>query len=78
MPTQLIFYRKNIGADGDIVEMNIWEVPRSRKTPEGLKYSLVYIRGGKRLIGYDNAEGKGLINIWAMQRGITRLRAWIA
>jgi hypothetical protein len=24
-----------------------------------LKYSLVYIREGKRVIGYDNAEGKG-------------------
>jgi hypothetical protein len=59
MPTQLIFYRKNVGEEGDIVEMKIWEVPRSRKTPEGLKYSLVYIREGKRLIGYDNAEGKG-------------------
>ena len=28
--------------------------------PEGLKYSLVYIdRDGRRLLGYDNAEGKG-------------------
>jgi hypothetical protein len=59
MPSRLIFYRKNVGADGAIVEMKIWEVPRSRKTPEGLKYSLVFVRGGKRLIGYDNAEGKG-------------------
>jgi hypothetical protein len=59
MPSRLIFYRKNVGADGDIVEMKIWEVPRARKTPEGLKYSLVYVRGGKRVIGYDNAEGKG-------------------
>jgi hypothetical protein len=59
MPSQLIFYRKNIEAGGDIVEMKIWEVPQSRKTPEGIKYSLVYIREGKRLVGYDNAEGKG-------------------
>ena len=59
MPGRLIFYRKNVGADGDIVEMKIWEVPRAGKTPEGLKYSLVYVRGGKRLIGYDNGEGKG-------------------
>jgi hypothetical protein len=59
MPGRLIFYRKNIEAGGDIVEMKVWEVPRSRRTPEGIKYSLVYIREGKRLIGYDNAEGKG-------------------
>jgi len=24
-----------------------------------LKYSLVFIRGNKRVLGYDNAEGKG-------------------
>lgn len=59
MPIRLIFYRKNVGANGDIVEMKIWGVPRSRRTPEGIKYSLVYVQEGKRIIGYDNAEGKG-------------------
>ena len=59
MAGRLIFYRKNVGAEGEIVEMKIWEVPRSRRTPEGLRYSLVYVREGKRLIGYDNGEGKG-------------------
>ena len=59
MRSKLLFYRKNIEAGGDIVEMKIWEVPRSQKNATGLKYSLVYVRAGKRLIGYDNAEGKG-------------------
>lgn len=27
--------------------------------PHSLKYSLVYIVNGVRVIGYDNAEGKG-------------------
>ena len=27
--------------------------------PHGFKYSLVYIKEGKRIIGYDNAERKG-------------------
>jgi hypothetical protein len=39
--------------------MRIWKVPSSKRAPSGLKYSLVYIRDGKRIIGYDNAEGKG-------------------
>lgn len=39
--------------------MKVWEVPRSHRAPEGIKFSLVYIREGKRLIGYDRAEGKG-------------------
>ena len=59
MKARLIFYRKNIEPNGDIVEMRIWEVPSSKRGPSGLKYSLVYVKEGKRIIGYDNAEGKG-------------------
>lgn len=59
MDGELLFYRKNIEPNGDIVEMKIWRVPRSKDKPHGLKYSLVYIREGKKLVGYDNAEGKG-------------------
>jgi hypothetical protein len=59
MSVELLFYRKNIEPNGDIIEMKIWQVPRSKDKPHGLKYSLVYIRDGKRLIGYDNAESKG-------------------
>ena len=59
MKAKPIFYRKNVESNGDIVEMKIWKIPDSRRTPSGLKYSLVYIREGKRIIGYDNAEGKG-------------------
>ena len=59
MRARLIFYRKNIERNGDIVEMRIWKIPISKRLPSGLKYSLVYIREGQRIIGYDNAEGKG-------------------
>jgi hypothetical protein len=27
--------------------------------PHGVKYSIAYIRDGKRWLGYDNSEGKG-------------------
>ena len=64
-------------ADGDIVEMKIGEVPRARKTPEGLKYSLVYGRRGKRLIGYDNAEGKGNHRPMGDVEALSHLRTWI-
>lgn len=59
MSGTLLFYRKNIEPEGNIVEMKIWQVPHSKDRPHGLKYSLVYIQEGKRIIGYDNAEGKG-------------------
>ena len=46
--------------DGEIVEVKAWEVPLSAVRPEGLKYSMVYIdANGRRILGYDNAEGKG-------------------
>ena len=44
---------------GNIVEVKMWRVNISPDKPHGYKYSLVYIVNGKRVIGYDNAEGKG-------------------
>ena len=43
--------------NGDIIEIKILKVKKSKQTPEGISYSLVYIRDGKRLIGYDNSKG---------------------
>jgi hypothetical protein len=37
----------------------MWQVTPSADKPHGFKYSLVYIVNGQRVIGYDNAEGKG-------------------
>lgn len=44
---------------GNIVEMKIWSVTVTEHTPYGVKYSLVYIVNGERIIGYDNERGKG-------------------
>ena len=59
MKARLIYHVKEIATDGDITEIKIWQVPKSKDKPHGIKYSLAYIREGKRLVGYDNAEGKG-------------------
>jgi hypothetical protein len=56
---ELLFYLKNILPNGDVVEMKIWQVPETKDKPHVLKYSLVYIKEGERIVGYDNAEGKG-------------------
>ena len=45
--------------DGSIMEIKLWQVPSSGDKPHGYKYSLVYIVKNERVIGYDNAEGKG-------------------
>ena len=59
MDVELLFYRKNIESNGDIVEMKIWQVPQTKDKPYGYRYSLVNIRDNKRIVGYDNGEGKG-------------------
>jgi len=60
---KLRYHLKRIFPEGDIMEIKIWEVPRSEDFPEGVRYSLVYIKmdeeGARRVLGYDNERGKG-------------------
>ena len=44
---------------GNTIEIKMWVVPKTVYKPYGFKYSLVYIVNNKRIVGYDNAEGKG-------------------
>ena len=44
---------------GNTIEIKMWVVPKTVYKPYGFKYSLVYIVNNKRILGYDNAEGKG-------------------
>ena len=59
MKSELIKHAKVRKDNGNIVEVKMWQVTPSADKPHGYKYSLVYIVKGKRVIGYDNAEGKG-------------------
>ncbi len=62
MPTikaRLLAHRKERNVDGHITELKAWIVPATEHTPHGLKYSVVYIVNGVRVIGYDNECGKG-------------------
>lgn len=58
MSAKLIFYRKQLPSEAELIEMKIWQVPKSERFPEGIKYSLVYVREGRRVLGSDNSEGK--------------------
>jgi hypothetical protein len=58
MVATLVIHTKEIKED-EIVEIKVWHVPRTRNMPDGVKISVVYVRNGKRVVGYDNAEGKG-------------------
>lgn len=54
-----MFHEKVVRENGAMIEVKIWKVPLSKKNPEGMKYSLVYIVGGERVVVYDNSEGEG-------------------
>lgn len=56
---RLVLHTRYVDEQGGLVEMKAYDVPRTPATPHGFKYSLVYIRNGERLIGYDNHEHKG-------------------
>lgn len=59
MKAEPFIMRKRVYPNGDIVEIKAWHVTETPDKPHGFKYSLVYIREGRRIVGYDNAERKG-------------------
>lgn len=60
MKAKLIRYEKVTDELGNTIEIKIWRLPEpTEDKPHGYKYSLVYIVEDSRVIGYDNAEGKG-------------------
>ena len=59
MKAELLVHDKVKDKHGGVVEVKIWHVPKSQDKLHEYKYSLVYIKHSKRILGYDNAEGKG-------------------
>ncbi len=59
MSAKLRFYEKRVEEGGSIIEMKIWEVPKSEGNPDGVRYSLYWVKGEKVLVGYDNHHPKG-------------------
>lgn len=42
------------------MDIKVWRVPNPvRPSPHAYKYSLFYGRPGRRLVGFDNEQGKG-------------------
>lgn len=56
----LVVRDKWIDSSGNLFELVIWQVPRPvPPAKHHYKYRLVYVRDGKRVIGFDNERGKG-------------------
>ena len=57
---QQITRRKEMRADGSIVEVVIWQLPAPvLPCDHGYKYRLVYVVNGICVLRYDNESGKG-------------------
>jgi hypothetical protein len=54
-----VFYDKIHTAEGAVVEIKVWRVPKTSSYPEGVKYSFFAVYGGEVLVGYDNHSPKG-------------------
>lgn len=52
---------KVIDEDGNIVELAIWKVPRTRQNPAGVRYRLAFVRRGEAVpaVLYDCHPPKG-------------------
>ena len=60
MKAKLVVRERVVFADGSLVEMVVWRVPRPvPPSRHSFKYRLVYIVAGERVLGYDNERGKG-------------------
>ena len=60
MKAELIIRDRLLFADGHILEVVVWSVPKSvQGSTHAFKYRLFYGRPGERIVGYDNERGKG-------------------
>src|SRR4051794_24889375 len=66
---ELLYRERRELAGGGIMQATIWRVPTPvPPSQHPLKYSLVYIVTGERVIGYDNERGKATIGTTARAR----------
>jgi hypothetical protein len=57
---RLLFRSRFVYSDGAIREIVIWQVPKDRDRPHGLKYRCHYQHtDDKQWVRYDNERGKG-------------------
>ena len=57
----LLRREKYVDADGDLVELVLWQVPRSAVYPDGVRYRLAFLPAGTKrpAVLYDNHHPKG-------------------
>ena len=61
MKAKQLIKDKSTDEEGDLTEFIVWEVPRSEKYAEGVRYRFAFIRKGEKTpaVLYDNHHPKG-------------------
>jgi hypothetical protein len=60
MPIAMLVLKSKTVYQGGVVEMVVWQLPLPVPPSEhAFKYRLVFVRDGKRIVGYDNERCKG-------------------
>lgn len=61
MRAVLLRRERYVDADGDLVELVLWQVPRSAAYPDGIRYRLAFLLAGTKrpAVLYDNHHPKG-------------------
>ena len=61
MKARLLLREKLTDAEGDMLELVVWQVPKGKKYPEGVRYRMAYVPQGSEdaAVVYDNHHPKG-------------------
>ena len=60
MKAELLIRERVVYPNGALTEMVVWRLPTpAPPSRHRFKYRLVYVVGGRRVLGYDNERGKG-------------------
>ena len=60
MKAELIHAFRDVTPEGHLIQMVVWQLPRPfPPSSHGLKYRLVYIVDGNRVVGFDNERSEG-------------------
>ena len=59
MKAELTYEFRDVTPEGHLIQMVVWQLRPAPRSSHGLKYRLVYIVDGIRVVGFDNERGKG-------------------
>ena len=67
MTAKLVLHTKQIKED-ELIEIKIWQLPESKSRTHQVKFSIVYVKNGKRLIVMIMQRVKVITVMWGAKR----------